>query len=91
MSKTCYNCLHKEKRGKEVPCNSCENVNGTPTNWQPEGIDENGLLPCPFCGCNLEKLSHYYIHPNSDCVIFHIAIDVDDKEGIEKWNIRAGK
>lgn len=32
--RSCDNCLYSEQNGGE-PCDSCENVQGAPSNWEP--------------------------------------------------------
>lgn len=52
VKKDCLNCRHKKAKASAKPCRNCRIVESVPTEWQPEGgdYDENGLLPCPFCG-----------------------------------------
>ena len=51
------------------------------------------LKRCPFCGCELKRLSHYYIHPsnNCECIIYFLAIDIlgeDFEDKVKAWNRR---
>lgn len=34
--KDCDNCKHKTCREYAEPCNSCTNMTGVPTNWEPQ-------------------------------------------------------
>ena len=51
---------------------------------------EEELKPCPFCGCQLIKLSeNLYQHPKSDC--WESSAYVDGDKAIEAWNRREGE
>jgi hypothetical protein len=53
--------------------------------------DENGLLPCPFCGgTNIRTSDTMYFdddgeHPGAEC------IDCDALARADRWNQRAGR
>jgi hypothetical protein len=49
--------------------------------------DLKQLLPCPFCGREVEVRNGYIAHPHGDCAAAHIVLN-HNAAGIEAWNTR---
>ena len=49
------------------------------------------LKRCPFCGGEfepMEKLKHFYSHPENECMLSYLAINTMDNQEVELWNTR---
>ncbi|MCB8880067.1 Lar family restriction alleviation protein [Acidisoma cellulosilytica] len=56
-----------------------------------QASNEMALLPCPFCGCQLETDHdiHHTAHPRNDCIGARVSFASDRLDCIKKWNTRA--
>ena len=106
VKKDCLNCMHKKRRANTIPCRNCKIVNGEPSKWRAEceTLDENGLLPCPFCGGKARlhsigkdgaKTPAYIDCESCFCGTAMYDIKPDGRDNIkivvEKWNRRAAE